>query len=158
LPSRITGVGIGDVRTECGGGPVADIGPCRLSQWPGFYPQLDAHPSEQGGGTGCHAQASSICCAERNIPAVRVTLGHFIFVYIHPYIDGNGRMGRFLMNMMMIAAGYRWTVIPLSERKTYVAALEKASVEENIGPFAAFLARLVRDRLTGSPSPITPSS
>ena len=31
-------------------------------------------------------------------PAVRVVLGHFVFLYIHPYMDGNGRMGRFLMN------------------------------------------------------------
>jgi fido (protein-threonine AMPylation protein) len=91
-------------------------------------------------------------------PAVRVALGHFIFVYIHPYMDGNGRMGRFLMNTMMAAAGYPWTVIPLSERKTYMAALEKASVEENIGPFAAFLAKLVRDRLTGAPLPAIPTS
>jgi len=34
-------------------------------------------------------------------PAVRVVLGHFVFVYIQPYTDGNGRMGRFLMNLMM---------------------------------------------------------
>ena len=37
---------------------------------------------------------------------------------------------------MMAAAGYPWTVIPLSERKTYMTALEKASVEEDIRPFA----------------------
>jgi fido (protein-threonine AMPylation protein) len=91
-------------------------------------------------------------------PAVRVVLGHFIFVYIHPYLDGNGRMGRFLMNTMMAAAGYPWTVIPLSERRTYMAALERASVEEDIVPFAAFLANLVRDRLTGSPLPAIPAS
>jgi len=54
---------------------------------------------------------------------------------------------------VMAAAGYPWTVIPLAERKTYMAALERASVEENIGRFAAFLAKLVRDRLTGSPLP-----
>lgn len=28
--------------------------------------------------------------------SVRVVLGHFIFVYIHPYMDGNGRMARFI--------------------------------------------------------------
>ncbi|MBN1132368.1 MAG: Fic family protein, partial [Bacteroidales bacterium] len=33
--------------------------------------------------------------------SVRVVLGHFIFVYIHPYYDGNGRMARFLMNVML---------------------------------------------------------
>ncbi len=36
-------------------------------------------------------------------PAVRVVLGHFMFVYIHPYMDGNGRIGRFLMNVMLAA-------------------------------------------------------
>jgi len=62
------------------------------------------------------------------------------------------------MNTMMAAAGYPWTVIPLSERKTYMATLEKASVEEDIGPFAAFLAHLVSDRLNGSPLPAIPVS
>ena len=37
---------------------------------------------------------------EETDAAVRVVLGHFVFVYIHPYVDGNGRMGRFLMNVM----------------------------------------------------------
>jgi len=38
---------------------------------------------------------------EETHPAVRVVLGHFLFVYIHPYMDGNGRIGRFLMNVML---------------------------------------------------------
>lgn len=38
---------------------------------------------------------------EEKNSAVRVVLGYFVFVYIHPYMDGNGRMGRFLMNTMM---------------------------------------------------------
>ena len=38
--------------------------------------------------------------ADETEPSVRVVLGHFIFVYIHPDIDGNGRIGRFLMNVM----------------------------------------------------------
>jgi hypothetical protein len=76
-------------------------------------------------------------------PAVRVALGHFIFVYIHPYIDGNGRMGRFLMNVMMAAGGYPWTIIPLERRDDYMAALESASVDEDIKPFSNFLAELI---------------
>jgi hypothetical protein len=76
--------------------------------------------------------------------AVRVVLGHFVFVYIHPYMDGNGRIGRFLMNVMMASAGYPRTVIPVSERDRYLRALESASVGENIVPFAKFLAGLVR--------------
>ncbi|HLD09355.1 MAG TPA: Fic family protein, partial [Methylophilaceae bacterium] len=80
---------------------------------------------------------------QENEPSVRVVLGHFMFVYIHPYVDGNGRMGRFLMNLMLASGGYPWTVIPLEQRDDYMAALESASVEGNIKPFAAFIAGLV---------------
>jgi hypothetical protein len=76
--------------------------------------------------------------------AVRAVLGHFFFVYIHPYVDGNGRMGRFLMNVMLASGGYPWTVIPLETRNDYMAALEEASVRRNIEPFSKFLAELVQ--------------
>jgi hypothetical protein len=72
-------------------------------------------------------------------PAVKVVLGHFIFVYIHPYMDGNGRIGRFIMNLMLVSGGYNWTIIRLEKRSDYMAALEKASVDEDIEPFARFL-------------------
>lgn len=80
---------------------------------------------------------------EETEPGVRVVLGHFIFVYIHPYIDGNGRMGRFLMNLMLASGGYPWTVVPVEQRTAYMAALEEASVNQNIIPFTDFLAGLV---------------
>jgi hypothetical protein len=95
---------------------------------------------------------------EETNPAVRVVLGHFVLVYIHPYMDGNGRIGRYLMNVMMASGGYPWTVVPVSDRNTYVNALEKASVGENIAPFADFLARLVREGLAGEPLPAVPRS
>jgi len=77
--------------------------------------------------------------------SVRVVLGHFIFVYIHPYIDGNGRTGRFLMNVMMASGGYPWTIIPVERRDEYMAALEAASVEQNIVPFSEFIADLLQN-------------
>ena len=91
-------------------------------------------------------------------PSVRVVLGHFIFVYIHPYMDGNGRIGRFLMNVMLASGGYPWTVVPLQRRDAYMDALEQASVNHNIVPFTDFLARLVKDGLKGKAAPKFPIS
>lgn len=81
--------------------------------------------------------------------AVRVVLGHFFFVYIHPYMDGNGRMGRFLMNAMLASGGYPWTVVPLVKRAEYMEALEQASVGQDIEPFARLLGKLVSAGLRG---------
>jgi len=78
--------------------------------------------------------------------AVRVVLGHFFFVYIHPYMDGNGRMGRFLMNLMLASGEYPWVVIPVKQRDSYMSALEEASVKQNIVPFAKFLAALIKKK------------
>lgn len=83
--------------------------------------------------------------------AVRAVLGHFIFVFIHPYMDGNGRMGRFLMNAMLASGGYPWTVIPVEQRKQYMQALEEASVRQNIKPFAELLGHLVTESSKGTP-------
>ena len=80
---------------------------------------------------------------EETEPSVRVVLGHFLFVYVHPYPDGNGRVARFLMNVMLAAAGYPWTIIPIERRDAYMTALEDASVRQEIGPFTDFLADLV---------------
>jgi hypothetical protein len=94
---------------------------------------------------------------EETHPAVRVVLGHFFFVYIHPYMDGNGRIGRFLMNVMMAAGGYPWIVIPVGERSHYMTALERASVGTDIVPFTDFLAGLARHGLAGDPPPHVPN-
>ncbi len=77
------------------------------------------------------------------LACVRAVMGHFIFVYIHPYMDGNGRIGRFLMNVMLAAVRYPWTVIPIQKRNQYMNALEQASVKQDIKPFAGFLRDLV---------------
>lgn len=72
--------------------------------------------------------------------AVRAILGHFVFVFIHPYSDGNGRIARLLMNTMFASGGYNWTVIRVERRAEYMAALELASVQGDIAPFARFVA------------------
>jgi hypothetical protein len=77
-------------------------------------------------------------------PSVRAVLGHWLFGYIHPYPDGNGRMARFVMNAMLASGGYPWTVIRVEHRDSYLAALETASIEQNIRPFARFVAERVQ--------------
>lgn len=74
---------------------------------------------------------------------VRAVVGHFIFVFIHPYMDGNGRMARFLLNVMLASGGYGWTIVPLSKRDQYMKALEKASVDGDIKDFTRIIADLV---------------
>ncbi len=43
---------------------------------------------------------------EETHAGVRGVLGHFLFVFFHPYMDGNGRIGRFLFNEMLASGGY----------------------------------------------------
>jgi fido (protein-threonine AMPylation protein) len=76
-------------------------------------------------------------------PSVRAVLGHWLIGYIHPYMDGNGRMARFLMNAMLASGGYPWTVVRVEDRAHYLRALDSASINLDIGPFATFLAERV---------------
>ena len=80
-------------------------------------------------------------------PSVRAVLGHWLFGYIHPYLDGNGRMARFLMNVMLASGGYPWTVIRIRDRKSYLSALDRASTGMDIHPFATFIVHRVQWRL-----------
>ena len=82
--------------------------------------------------------------AQETEPAVRAVLGHHLFVFIHPYFDGNGRIGRFLMNAMLASGGYPWTIIRVKRRDAYMAALERASSGGEIKPLARFIAQEMR--------------
>ncbi|KWT70815.1 hypothetical protein APY03_6571 [Variovorax sp. WDL1] len=73
--------------------------------------------------------------------SVRAVLGHFMFVFIHPYMDGNGRIGRFIMNSMLASGGFPWTVLRLEDRNRYMDALNSASRDGDIKPFAQFVAQ-----------------
>src|SRR5437588_162862 len=77
-------------------------------------------------------------------PGVRAVLGHWLFGYIHPYPDGNGRMARFLMNAMLASGGYPWAVIRVRDRNDYLKALDSASIDIDINPFSALIAKRVR--------------
>ena len=80
-------------------------------------------------------------------PPVKAVLGHWLFGYVHPYPDGNGRMARFVMNALLASGGYPWTVIKVDDRDAYLASLERASIDQDIQPFAQFLAERVETAL-----------
>jgi len=59
---------------------------------------------------------------------------------------------------MLASGGYPWTAVPLERREEYMAALEEASVRQNIMPFADFLTGLVNAGLEEKPVPALPLS
>jgi Fic family protein len=62
---------------------------------------------------------------------------HKKFVFIHPFIDGNGRLARLLMNTVLIQNGYMLAVIPPILRAEYIQLLEKARSVDR--PFINFI-------------------
>lgn len=79
------------------------------------------------------------CLAAETDAFVRAVLGHWLFGFVHPYMDGNGRSARFTMNLLLAAGGYPWTVIRVDDRDEYMRALESASVDDDLSGFARFV-------------------
>ncbi|UIK14315.1 Fic family protein (plasmid) [Rhizobium leguminosarum] len=76
-------------------------------------------------------------------PRAKAVVAPFLFTYIHPFPDGNGRTARFIMNALLAECGVPWTVIPVARRDEYMDALEQASQLENIVPLTTFVSELV---------------
>ena len=84
------------------------------------------------------------------LPAIRenshsveyAAMVHALFVNIHPFIDGNGRVARLLMNLALLQSGYNITVIPPVVRADYIRALQ-ASNHKDFEPFINFISEMV---------------
>ena len=59
-------------------------------------------------------------------PVEQAALAHFDFVSIHPFVDGNGRTARLLMNLVLLKNGFPPAVILKNDRKKYYDCLKKA--------------------------------
>ena len=84
-------------------------------------------------------QAFKECIAAEESFVVKAILAHWLFGYIHPYSDGNGRTARLLMNYLLTVGGYNWVVVRREDRNEYMAALESASVGRDVSSFANFI-------------------
>jgi Fic family protein len=76
-------------------------------------------------------------------PVVRAALLHGEFVKIHPFIDGNGRTARLLLNLVLMSNGYPPIVIKKESRLAYYDALDTAHTTLNYSKFIQLIATLV---------------
>jgi len=76
-------------------------------------------------------------------PVVRATLLHGEFVKIHPFVDGNGRTARLLLNLELMKNGYTPIIIKNEQRVVYYDALDYAHTTMDYGPFIKLVSELV---------------
>ena len=123
-----------DIRPFSGGmvpPPWVDVSP-QLTTWVDKANQIGA---EIGGGK----------LASADIPLALADL-HSSFERIHPFIDGNGRTGRLVLNLILVRLGFPPSIIFKVNRNRYLTALDRADKGE-LGPLAELLARSVIDNL-----------
>lgn len=76
-------------------------------------------------------------------PVVRATLLHGEFVKIHPFIDGNGRTSRLLLNFELMKNGYTPIIIKNENRAKYYEVIDLAHTTLNYEPFIELVSELV---------------
>lgn len=76
-------------------------------------------------------------------PVERAARLHADFVKIHPFVDGNGRTARLLMNLELMKSGFPPCILPVDKRLRYYEALDTAHTQGNYGPFLALISEIV---------------
>ncbi len=72
---------------------------------------------------------------------------HAEFVRVHPFVDGNGRTARLLMNYQLMSGGYLPVIVKKEDRLSYFQCLEQYAVENDLSSFADFVCQLENSRL-----------
>jgi hypothetical protein len=104
--------------------------------WPEVPPQLETWVSD----------ARSLSGVEDLLLPERLAELHVRFEQLHPFLDGNGRAGRLLLNLLLVRLGYPPAIIYKRDRGRYLAALRRADLDD-CGALGEFLARAILDNL-----------
>jgi Fic family protein len=90
-------------------------------------------------------------------PILRAALAHHRLVHIHPFIDGNGRCARLLMNLLLMQSGYPPAVILKTDRRKYYRVLQEAD-QEHYEDYFRFIMRSVDRSMALYLQALTPST
>ena len=112
------------------------------------YPPPDANqvPAEMGRFTDWLKLITAPDYSDSVDPLSLACAAHAWFVRIHPFIDGNGRTARLIMNLILIRRGYPLTIIPSDSRLRYYEALEESQTGD-LTPFLQFVHELTADSM-----------
>lgn len=80
-------------------------------------------------------------------PVTHAAYAHFKLVSIHPFVDGNGRTARLLMNLLLMREGYPPAIIGKEDRRRYIDAIEKAQLGGNLDDYLTLIYEAVETSL-----------
>ncbi len=140
--------------------PVWDVAPhpqASAREGPGSFREHDIEPFPGGMRPADWTQvpvlvrdwvgdAQKLAKAEDSTIAEDLAKLHARFEQVHPFLDGNGRAGRLILNLLLVRLGYPPAIIYKGHRSRYLAALRRADGGDP-GPLGEFLARAVLDNL-----------